>query len=1035
MTTTNFKYEYNNKMLKEFINLWKADSNPKKPKRLFQKGFATDKALAYNRQLIKENKTSYYLKPNTVINKNTGREITTHLTKTGKLKASFKKKFELFGNVLAPKRDTKVYTYYMAEQKDEVWDGDNIMNNYLLQWLTDGLNGNYRIIIKVDGVGVVSDNSYPIYMPNWFSEFFDSFRVGSSPIVMNWQGFQTNISDGKKDSTYYPTGTKIQIIITKEKLLPQAFYSQKYKLGLTNCLLTPIKDYFEQKTLDSKSKTTKYRNQQTCLELQALMNKNPEGFNDTMVQKICDQFQIRIKLIQPFSKHVYLDCESMKKPRKIFTFLNSLLDHVEHIEKNYDLTDATFVKSFDPEIRTPDELRKIEKGLNEYYVYGKSSFGISSIRTLTNYYKIDDSFNIAKREFETITGIQYWGFDALKYPQLMDFINKGTHFNGTVDFKDTIALREVGKNDKPPEDIEHIDIRKAYSKFYKTKYYDGFMGKVQIFRECNNDDEIGMYFITDLDFTQANNKFIRLNEKMKIYFSNNIYTSPELKFLRDLGCTFKITHGCFNLDKEDIRFNDEMLNNKEEIMVDGYTIRNVSYYAKYCGYCASLRPYQSWYMKGNKKLLQTIQTSNELKIYENEIDDENRIQMKKETLNSKKHFTAQILAYQRIIMLEQLLKLDIDKIIRVCVDGIYYEKHDYINRDLIKSDKCDLWASKKEMTFKNYPDGEFISSIVRDVKEFDLVKGITKDLGIVRKDYEHELHDGAGGSGKTYYNLIKDKGLIHPCYVAMSWKLCSDMAKDYYNKTGQKLTTMCLERILVDKGCNNHKKYGTYIIDECSMLTEHQKQELLEKLPKTIFIGDLQCQLKPIITPSYIDNLLKTLQKPTPNHIPSKYTRQMNQTDFDNVIIYDKIWRFKEGDKLHDIARYLRKNIRNWEMDYKTLDIQKISRNEVKNYYNHKEDMIIGANKFDHAFYKEEFKDFEKYKITQNTKDYKNGEIVYEDIKEISKEFRHCFTVHSVQGLTFEGKLFIDMKSIIDPKMFYTAISRARSVHQIYLVI
>ena len=35
------------------------------------------------------------------------------------------------------------------------------------------------------------------------------------------------------------------------------------------------------------------------------------------------------------------------------------------------------------------------------------------------------------------------------------------------------------------------------------------------------------------------------------------------------------------------------------------------------------------------------------------------------------HITAFITAYQRLNVLEQLLKIDYDNIIRVCVDGIY----------------------------------------------------------------------------------------------------------------------------------------------------------------------------------------------------------------------------------------------------------------------------------------------------------------------------------------------------------------------------
>ena len=50
-------------------------------------------------------------------------------------------------------------------------------------------------------------------------------------------------------------------------------------------------------------------------------------------------------------------------------------------------------------------------------------------------------------------------------------------------------------------------------------------------------------------------------------------------------------------------------------------------------------------------------------------------------------------------------------------------------------------------------------------------------------------------------------------------------------------------------------------------------------------------------------------------------------------------------------------------------------------------------------------------------------------------EKRHGFTIHSVQGETYEGKIFIDIRNMFDLTMLYTAVSRARRSDQIHIIV
>ena len=50
-------------------------------------------------------------------------------------------------------------------------------------------------------------------------------------------------------------------------------------------------------------------------------------------------------------------------------------------------------------------------------------------------------------------------------------------------------------------------------------------------------------------------------------------------------------------------------------------------------------------------------------------------------------------------------------------------------------------------------------------------------------------------------------------------------------------------------------------------------------------------------------------------------------------------------------------------------------------------------------------------------------------------EKRHGFTIHSVQGETYEGKISIDIRNMFDLTMLYTAVSRARQSDQIHIIV
>jgi hypothetical protein len=79
------------------------------------------------------------------------------------------------------------------------------------------------------------------------------------------------------------------------------------------------------------------------------------------------------------------------------------------------------------------------------------------------------------------------------------------------------------------------------------------------------------------------------------------------------------------------------------------------------------------------------------------------------------------------------------------------------------------------------------------------------------------------------------------------------------------------------------------------------------------------------------------------------------------------------------------------------------------------------------------FKDIEKYRVKTNTRDYKNGEIVYDKMN--GAELQHGYTIHSVQGITYTDTIYIDIRKQKSLRMIQTALGRARKNSQIKFII
>lgn len=894
-----------------------------------------------------------------------------------------------------------------------------------------------------------------------------------------------------------------RLIITKQINITPIEIFQSFANGHSNCVLQPIDTWINASINKASNKKAKSRyvtfhrklhtyTQKSGIEKIGYLDLYKNGVPQDKLQSLCDELQIKISIETPFNKEKYISHRSVKKPIKHFHYINSSQNHVEIVNQpirenngltrffkviqqkkdklKHTLSTCSFDDLDDTEY-THADLEKIKKDLlekDQYFIFGRNKNGISYIQTIDKIYRVGDELRDTCREFEKDWDMESYKIDAIKNPDLQKFINKGTHFNGTTDFQ---AIPD-GWNDM---NLRHDDMKKAYSQFTTSNYYDGFLGKITDFRRVDNYDEKGFYFIDSLDLSNSNPKFKFYNEKMGWFINKNIYTDSELRFLRDVGGKFIVKYGAFGT-RTCFKFSDDMLNKKHTILKTNKKEINISYYALWVGKCASMNYNKSFCMYGTQEYFNNIKDENNNIVYDEQYN-EATISYPKQQLKNLMHIAGQITAYQRLVVMEQLLEMDASKIYRVCVDGIYYNDHKF-KLNPVFQDKRD------SMTFNNSPTENYLSNIFSNNGLDTELKGIR--IGNEREYYKSQLELGQGGSGKTYSN-IRDGGLVDAIYIAPPWKLARATEREIKLLDDSKIKVSVKHRILNMEFCEKlQEQYKVYIWDEVSQYTEKEKEKILKIDGKHIFLGDLGYQLEPVIDEAGLslifmlqdddlkqeilsikNNLInpkdkkalcksclgylkkdKTIMKEFYKWCKTEGHIEMNDDNIDKVIVRTTDYRAKDCPKLQQLKIDLRKfidkgrysknrlDIRQQAVDHAKKYIKTISRDDLKNIYK-PTDLILASQHRHNSEYTNLFNNIEKYLVKNNTRDFNNGQIIlHKPTDDIKVELTHGFTIHAIQGETIDNphRLFIDTRNMFSDRMLYTAISRARNINQIFFI-
>ena len=811
---------------------------------------------------------------------------------------------------------------------------------------------------------------------NGFNGWWDNeFRRFSMPDV-----------SGEDQSILTPFDEAKIVVVPGDSNLTPLEINQIYREGITNCLLTPIYNDLLDKFNSAQSTGSKNIYRARANKAKMYMEKYKDGVPEEALNDICNALRVSINLTLPFQNQTYLSVKPQRKAINRYNFINTRLNHLDFTHNN-----LVFEK---PTPISQEALNEMGSRLDEaeqFFLWRKdNSQNYIMIKTLEGAYSRESDFVDKTNEFEFKNNIRDYKLDYMNDP-VVEFIKQSIHFPGAIEFSS-------------PDDGEysHIDMEKAYSAGSSSRFYQGYLGKVCEWRKTDKRERVGIFKIDNLTLPEN-----ALLERLGLWESNGVYPSPELDYLDSIGATYKVVEGCWG-STFDLEWTKGMLDSKTE--------EKTPYYSIWTGKQFSFPKSKTFSMKGNLDFFRHLENHKGENCRLQYFNGVGEISYPIKSAFNAPHITSFILSYHRLNLLEQLEVMEYENLVAVVVDGIFYKG---------KTPEMKNVFRVKAATLSDKSFGEEFCSKYEPPNKI-ICKGATRPVG------QKELFKGAGGNGKTHYNL-DDKGLVRVLYVAPSYKLTSTKNKEYG------VNTEVLANIIskdTEKTNFYKRTYSTFVFDEVSQYREGDKKRIFELYPecKLIFCGDLGFQLPAVI-------------KPSERRVGEK---TMNEEGFDRIVEFKKNYRFKDPYQLKACME-MRKLMEEDNSNEFLLDFLKKTYRQVSSIedYDPAKDIILTSKttclkhnlktcNCDGTNYSQEWLEKfgeTKWKCIERNLEFNNGEIVVGEKPEQGKwEARQAFTIHSVQGETFKGRIFLDIRKMFERTMAYTAISRAQYWGQIYII-
>ena len=1050
-------------------------------------GEYTKHFIKWNKDQIKNYRTTLYIPdPNKVYDFSDGKVYNKNLSK---FRAKFKnnrKKYKKDGQVLYKPGGQYDKRKFKQRGRNFIYE-DDFGNIPITQNELEAVNTKFKQILRdyrgqdiyiVTGIDNTERKRFRGVVPQQLSGWYNRNKLqnllmeqedseGADNIMFSFNNIQGDLFDGGGGLKPRQQQGFIKIYpvrgFTDKRVFKQSFLDGK----INHCVLDPMLEYSrEQLQKFTNKKVRRKIGTFTKLVDKIIQYKKDycEGVPQNKLQEICNETGFNVDVFLPsslFQNKLWLQFKGNKgmiRYTKQFRFVNSRWNHLDILHETSKTT-----------ILTGEYFDEFHKRLirdKEYFGY-QEYHAVDTLYTCAGRFIRASDYADEVKDFIKENNLNFYKMNTKKdQPELTNFIECAVMTNGTVDFrKDLIEKYKYDIGDKiddfgdeiegnnlirvdkkevkrraKEDGLKHIDMRKAYTKCDYAPYFDGYLGKIWEFRKTNKIVAVGFYQIRNIK------NITPLIEKLGVLYNDNVYFSQELEYYKSLGITFDIICGCwgstFGIDfgeEKDSEGNTRGMYKKEK-QADGDSI---AHYCKWfgVGFITSDKSTikidtdnkdwieNLWSVQGNKQA--------NIKYFKNGDKYTCCIDTPKNDIYHYKHICGAILSYQRILMIEQLRKFkDINNIVRVCVDGIYYinEEPELIQPFEYKSS---VKLGNSALSYYRWNSIEYLYDIKHNFK------------APKSKPYSDkiEVHIGPGGCGKTH-KALTDEGLNNVCYIAHSWKLCRAKAEEY------KVNCYPNQRITKDekrKDCKSYvtetlERFNVLVVDEVSTMTAETQRKIVQyygDICKIIFCGDISKNPGKVYQcPAFMEGIGE-VQGFT---IKPEY----------QVIEHTKNRRCKDtpsGKQLLELLNLLRDLIDKGHYKFKVDNliksfIDKNNLSKVEDFDYKPQDLILNRTHKRCRHFDDKFKHIQKYKILEGEE---KSNIVYQ--KPSGKEYtieegfsnksfvpggfriQHGYTIDSIQGETAKERLYIDTHSLTDLRHLYTAMSRAKELNQIHFII
>ena len=734
-------------------------------------------------------------------------------------------------------------------------------------------------------------------------------------------------------------------------------------------------------------------------------NKYKKSYTKEEIKSFCEEFKISIT-IKDFITNTDTKINFNKFNKYNIEFINTKYNHLDRLFN--DSSNVEEVNKSQLDFLKNTENFYIEKfgkliTLNKTYVKEKNEFDII-FNDWKNKYNID-SMSISENS-DIYKLLSNYDFNMHR------FFNK---FNG-----DETTYKEY-------------DIKSAYYNYSNkelNKFYIGVPSGSFISHSCDKkftlstlkeqaeNKIIGFYHVKITDY-----KIVRQWDKLGfIKGTEHVLFSSMILLLGDY-IDFEFLNCCI-APSVDVPYNKDFLKYDPEIK----TTKGIKYYCKATGLLIKdsspchikIKPLdndEEFYNTFHNENLEVFY-DNDKKIYYADI-----LNLEK---RSFKHIGFSIHAYTTTLILNELLNMDLDKVLGVKLDSIVIDKnYEYeINKKLfgIKTAKLNKmffneFGDDKEMIITPYKTCDIYDEI-----KFDKIFTPNEEYITKRLIY----FGGIGGSGKTHSILKSNIPNKNICFSSTSWDLIQEKEKENENIIGLSIPKIT--------GYNNGSKCEEiknnnikFIVRDEMTLSKSEDEEMIIKKYNYCFIfflGDvdedgraMQCCLNK-----------NNIYKPNSNTQYIKFTKTYRFDDELNERLIKLRNYMRESNDDISILKYKFKKL----FSDRYFDANKIIFNDNDVGISSNDD-IKKNNRLTNYFIDKGTKPQYYVKTTNLNKNELRGQKV--DTQTGNTENKLFKTIHSFQGreLTQNNNIIIYMGALFDYNLLYTAVSRARRVNQIYL--